>query len=512
MEDDAQVTGKMNRASARALLVWGLVRLPLIVVLLYGFRATVSALHIFDGAELVVRVIDLLSVPVSRAILFFAVALVLGGLFILATRLRPVPRYGVQLSATIVVAVLVFALTETSLKYVVIPVLLAATNLLPDEMLQRWATNTRMAIAIGITEVLTIRRHVIWLAELSGLSEKALHSARIVGWVLTVVLLSASMVLLAKGDRLILLEQSIRLPATASVLMRDNINGLALNAETRRLYITGHGIEFIQSLNVDDLAAAPDVSPVSTGSAQGLYHDVGNNQLIVYNDKLKQLVFLDADTLGLKRTIDVPQLASGDPWIVHDPISDTIALVSEADIDDGVAFVLLDQKSGDVLDMRELDAGNLVKHPEKPWLYLSFFRRNPEILIYDMATREIVSRTDAPSRVDRILWVPSLNELLITSPITSEVVRLDADTLATKGTLKAPFGVRTLAHDPQRELLFAGSFVTGQITIIDLATSRPIGTVYLGPWLRSIELDALSGTAFVSSNGALYRWSYDEAR
>ncbi|MFN3314031.1 MAG: YncE family protein, partial [Hyphomonas sp.] len=188
------------------------------------------------------------------------------------------------------------------------------------------------------------------------------------------------------------------------------------------------------------------------------------------------------------------------------------ALVSEADFDDGVAFLLLDRATGETLDTRDIDAGNLLKHPNKPWLYMSFFRRNPEVQIYDMAQREIILTAPAPARLDRMVMVEASNELLVTSPVTSEILRLDADTLETKGTLKGPFGVRTLAYDPAREFLFAGSFATGQIRVIDMQTLRPLGTTYLGPWLRSIELDAENATAYVSSNGALYRWTYDHFR
>ena len=129
-----------------------------------------------------------------------------------------------------------------------------------------------------------------------------------------------------------------------------------------------------------------------------------------------------------------------------------------------------------------------------------------------MAQRDTIAKTAAPARLDRMILWPKANELLVTSPVKSEILRLDADTLASKGEIKAPFGVRTLAVDSERQLLFAGSFVTGQISVIDTSTWRKVKTVYIGPWLRSIELDVATGTAYVSSNGALYRWDYDQDR
>ena len=504
-----------NRASPaqanpdRALLIWGLFRVPALLILLFALREPISALPVFDGVAVTLRVIDLISLTVSRTLLFLLLSVIFGLLVLVSLRLRPVAGYGLLIGAAIIGTVILFSLTGTPLRHALIPIVIAATNFLPETFVRRHTTNLRMAVAAGVTEALIVRRHLSWLGDLAGLEKSAQQTVKWIGWALAVTLLSASMVVLVKGERLIPIEQALRMPDSASILMHENINGLAFDSKRNRLHVTGHGLENIVEFDLENLDAAPRVSEVESGGAQGIFHDDANDEFSVYNAFTKQVLFINAETLELNRAVDVPQLASGDPWIAFDPISDTIALVSEADIDDGNAFLLLDHVSGQVLDTRELDAGNLLKHPTKPWLYLSFFRRNPEILIYDMAAREIIGRAAAPARVDRMVLVEDTNELMVTSPVGSEILRLDADTLASKGSLKGPFGVRTLAYDPQRKILFAGSFVTGQIVTIDMRTSRSTGTIYLGPWLRSIEIDVATGTAYVSSNGALYRWQYD---
>lgn len=505
-------TNKVSAAPekpSRALLIWGLFRIPALLVLLFLFREPISALPVFDGVGIIVRVIDLISLTASRTLLFLILAVVLGLLVLVSLRLRPVSGYVLLLGATVAITVILFSLTGTPLRHALIPILIAATNFLPEAFLRRRTNNLGMAIAVGASEGLIVRRHVSWLGELAGLKSSAQQTITWIGWALAIVLLSASIVVLVKGGRLIPIEQALRSPAGVSILMHEDINGLALDTESRRLYATGHGLERIVEFDLDNLDAAPRVSDVVSGGAQGIFYDNANKEFSVYQQHTKQVLYIDAETLTLNRAVDVPTLAPGDPWIAFDPISDTVALVSEADIQEGSAFLLLDHASGEILDERDLDAGNLSKHPTKPWLYLSFFRRSPEVLIYDMAAREIIGRTAAPARVDRLILVESMNEILVTSPVGSEILRLDADTLESKGVLKAPFGVRTLAYDPEREILLAGSFVTGQITTIDLRTSRPTGTIYLGPWLRSIEIDGASGIAYVSSNGALYRWKYD---
>lgn len=495
---------------ARALLIWGLVRVPLILLLAFLFRGVITAAPVFDGVGVTLRVIDLLSLPVSRTLLFILLAAVFGLLVVASRRLDPIRGYVLLLTATAVMTVVLFSLTGTPLRHALIPIFLAATNFLPDSILDRRTSSRGMAVAVGITEALIIRRHVSWLAELAGIQGPAMNRVRMAGWALAVLLLSGCLVVLVKGGRLIPVEQAIRMPDTVSIIMHDDFNGLALDTDSLRLYATGHGLENILEFDVSNPDFPVRESEVVSGGAQGIFRDALNNELSLFNGDTKQIQFIDAETLKLNRSIDVPQLASGDPWIAYDPISDTIALVSEADIDDGVAFILLDHVSGEILDTRELDAGNIQKHPEKPWLYMSFFRRTPEVMIYDMAAREVIARAPAPARIDRIMLLAGANELLATSPVTSEVVRLDADTLEQKAMLKAPFGVRTLAVDPQRELLFAGSFVTGQITTYDANTYAALDTIYLGPWLRSIELDAANGIAYVSSNGVLYRWDYGQ--
>lgn len=505
----SQATGPVTAA----LITWGLVRVPLVLLIFYLFRETISTLPIFDdGVAITLRVIDLFSVPVSRILLCLALAGILGILIIISQRLQTKHGYGLLVGATALLTFTLFALTGTSLKHAIIPVLLAATNFLPEALLQRRTGTRTMVVAVGLTEALILRRHLSWLAGLAGIQGAMLRRINLAGWVLTALLISASMTLLMKGGRLVPIEQTLRMPESASVMILDDMNGLAVDIEQRRLFATGHGLEHVHEFDLENSGTAPRVSSVDTGGAQGIAYTPDTQELSLFNHQTKQILFVDSRTLDLKRAVNASNLASGDPWIAVDPISDTIALVSEADLADGAAFLLLDRSSGETLDTRDIDAGNLYKHPARPWLYMSFFRRTPEIMIYDMAQREIILTAPAPARVDRMTLIEAKGELLVTSPVTSEILRFDAVTLELRGRLKAPFGVRTLAYDPVQEILFAGSFVTGQIRVIDMRTSRPLGTTYLGPWLRSIELDTSSATAYVSSNGALYRWTYDKYR
>jgi hypothetical protein len=250
------------------------------------------------------------------------------------------------------------------------------------------------------------------------------------------------------------------------------------------------------------------VSDVPTGGAQGFAYDPSANQLFAVNTYTKQLLYLDATTLRVQKTADLAQLSPGDPWIAVDAQTDTLTVVSEADVRIGDPLIVLERSNGRTVARADLDAGNLLKHPSRPWLYLTFFRRRSEVMLYDLEARSVTRRAPADPRAERMAFWKTKNELLVTSPIESRVLRYDADTLTPKGYFAALFGVRAIALDEERQLLLCGNIATGHLIVLDLRTGERVSTRYLGPWLRTIELDVPNGTAYVSANGALYFLRY----
>ena len=75
----------------------------------------------------------------------------------------------------------------------------------------------------------------------------------------------------------------------------------------------------------------------------------------------------------------------------------------------------------------------------------------------------------------------------------SAISRFDSETLQLKGSIGTVFGVRTLAVDPVRNLLLAGSLVSNMLDVIDLETRARVAKYYVGPWLRTIALDSAAG-------------------
>jgi hypothetical protein len=170
--------------------------------------------------------------------------------------------------------------------------------------------------------------------------------------------------------------------------------------------------------------------------------------------------------------------------------------------------VVVDRASGAILDRQNEEVGELLLDPRKSVAYFSFFRRTSQVKIYDLQKRAIIRAAQIGAHADRMAILADSNELLITLPTESRVVRLNADTLETKGEIPAAFGVRTIAIDDRENLLFCGSVATGELEIIDLSSGKQRARYYLGPWLRTIELFTDRGIAYVSSNGAIYEVQY----
>jgi len=506
-----------NKRHSRVVLIWAVARLPMIVALVYLFRARILDLieRQFDILTITRFVIDLLSVPVTRIIVgtsFFAVLLAVAAG---TRRLRPVLAYVTTLLVACCALVALALTTATSLQRGLIVVVILALNLAPARLFERVRGRPRtwtmlMLTGIGVAELFFAREYWHWIRGARLSSEATDSSLR--SKIPAVLLASVAAAVLIRDERLVAVEQKIRLSPDVTVIERGlSMNWIQLDPSGTHLYVTGHDVPYLRRYDLRDLAALPLVSDVPTGGAQGFAYDPLANQLFAVNTDTRQLLYLDATTLKLQKTADLAQLAPGDPWIAVDAQTDTLTVVSEADVQIGDPLVVLDRSNGQTVARADLDAGNLLKHPSRSWLYLTFFRRRSEVMLYDLEARSVTRRAPADPRAERMAFWKTKNELLVTSPIESRVLRFDADTLTPKGSFHALFGVRAIALDEARQLLLCGNIATGHLIVLDLRTGARVSTRYLGPWLRTIELDVPNGTAYVSANGGLYVLRYSTA-
>ncbi len=495
-------------------LAWAMFRLPILLGVLFLFKDRI--LDSVNPAIFTLLVIEVAGTPLSRIVFFAATVAVL--LFICrATRpLGPGRAYMAVLSVAMIAAAVTFHVTGTSVVRAVPGIVLLATNLLPDRMYERILSTVRlrngfMVAGVGIAEGLFFRQYLNWIAQ--PWSDKPILPESSFRSVIPGVLLAAGAAsVLVSGHELTRIEQALRMTDSAKILAVGDFNWIEFDTSRRHIYITGHGVPKMLRLDVLDPVHGVLEAPEDTGSAQAFAYDPAADEIYVFNGRTNRLLYLDASTLAVRRSIAMPDLSPGDPWIAVDRATNTITVVSEADAETGVPFVVLDRTTGKVLDRRDLDAGNILLRADESRLYLSFFRRRGQLLAYDLRTLSVVNDVPAPSRVDRMAFLESANEVLLVSPAASRIERYDAATLASKGHIGTIFGVRVLAVDASRGILFCGSLATGEVAVIDLKTHRRLDRFYLGPWLRTILLDPARATAYVSSNGALYELRYDHVR
>lgn len=481
-------------------------RLPAVAALALVFRQPLlnAVEQTFDLVGVTLLAIDIGSTPASRVLVAVGIGIV--GAATAAATTRSARPWALT-AATLALSAVAVALVTGSGPVRMAPVgLLLLTNLvLPNvDPFRGWLEGRRESKLFHLpgTELLWAGDYLAWLREQPA---HRLRTGRAV-WP-AILLIATTTATLVNGRGLVPLEQSMRMASGTRVIARGDFNGLSLDAEGRYLFATGHGLERVQRYRTDDLAQPPIESSVPTGRAQGLDYDRESRRLYVYDAEDSSILVLD-DDLAVSDRLSVTDLAPGDPWIVFEPRTGTVTIASEADVNEGTAMLVLDAKGGRVRAGLSDDPGNLLRHPDQALIYMSFFRRDPGLAVLSPDSGRILRRTSTEHRLDRMAYWRAADELLVAAPTTSSVMRFDASTLESRGTIPAVPAVREIAVDEQRGLLICGSLVTGTVSVRDLETGRERASYYLGPWLRTIVLDQQKGRAYVSSNGALYEVGY----
>jgi len=509
--------GPLSDRGSALVLFWAVVRLPGLALVLYLLRGPIVTVveTRFDILAVTTFVIDVLSTPVARlawAAAFFVICVLV---IAIAKRFHQVMAYLVVLLGAGVIVAISSASGSLSQRRGMVVWLIIAMNLAPSGLLalKRFprAWNAFMFAGVGAAELLFAREYYLWLrSRVPGEPRKPTAANQVMAAAIPGALLaSLAFAVLVRGESLLSLEQRIRLSGDARVIGRgESFNWLELDRNGTYLYVTGHTLPYLQRYDLRNLAAPPLQSRVSTGGAQGFAYDPAAAEIYTVNTYINQVQYFDAATLEAKRAIDIHDLSPGDSWLAVDAGTDTVTIVSEADVPVGMPLMVLNRTTGRLVGEAPLDAGNVLKHPGQPWLYLSFFRRRNEVLLYDLAARAITHKAPADPRAERMVYWERRNELLVTSPLESRIMRFDADRLEPKGYIRTSFGARAIAVDEPRQLLLCGNLATGYVDVIGLPTGTVLKRHYLGPWLRTIQLHVESGTAYISSNGALYALNY----
>jgi len=334
-----------------------------------------------------------------------------------------------------------------------------------------------------------------------------------------VALIPGLAVLLLNGWSLRGLARVLHPESAVQQFAVGDFNALEIDAKRRRLFACGHGTNYLLAYDLRDLDKAPEKSKVEVGYAWSFAYNSEDNELYVVDSteqrsvgqeppqdrEIKTLRILDATTLELKTTVRDLHVGYGDAWVTWDRYKGHIIIASEQP-GQGTPTIALDRVTREIVYSLPEKTTNVFLSPDRPVLYMN---NSYTLWAFDTNIHDVTAKF-GPGKVilERMAMLPGKSELFVAASSEASVFRFDSDTLELKGILSTTFGARTLAVDPIRNLLFAGSLLSNKVDVIDIGAQRSIGKYYVGPWLRTILVDSASGIAYVSSKEGLFRVDY----
>lgn len=499
------------------IISWAVIRLPLLGLLAYLFRY--QLLSVFERTIGFTGRMDFFVFTVStfyaRFLVYIlsAIALTIGYLLIQKIKISLTARYILWLASIFCGVLFSFYFifqSPTSLIRTGVVVVLLAINTIPFEWFSKNSSriNPLFLVGIGISEAVFPQAYSFGLLNLFPKLDQIKKWSWISG-VLIIPLLWVFLFIPYDNQRVFTLAEKVHADPAVEKFSTGIYNWIELNPEENLLYAVGRGTNFLLAFDLDHLDQAPKRSRQDIGKTQSFGFNPEQQEIYVYKADTRELLYMDATSLKVLRSVPIPDLAPGDVWIRWQPMNDSIILSSEADAEIGTPLYMLDRESGEIL--AELPypiyPTELTFHPNQLLMYFTSFKAT-YLAVWDMQKYQIKKQTEVPSRTDRILFSENTNEVLVTVPLSGEILGYDADTLENTKRIKSSFGDRTLSIDYQRNLLFTGNFMNGRLTVIDLSTQKKIASYYLGPWIRTIALDTEKGTAYVSTVRGLFSIHY----
>ena len=130
------------------------------------------------------------------------------------------------------------------------------------------------------------------------------------------------------------------------------------------------------------------------------------------------------------------------------------------------------------------------------------------IYVFRSGDLKILRRTFLPGRAFDMMLDLKRNRILVGLPSKLRLLSLDCETFEIKSSVRVSAGIRALAIDEDRNLLFLG-YISGLLEIRRLSDFQLIDKVRLIPWTRRIALLPEIGTLAVSGRGCPVVWQYE---
>lgn len=499
---------------------WAVLRLPLLGLVLYVFRY--QFVEMFEGMVGFLGRMDFfvftISTSSTRFLLYLLSVIGLAFWFWLTGKITV--SIGVQylmwLAGTSFGIYLSFGyifLTPNPVTRTIVLIALLGLNTLPYEWLAKRVESGRLInlfflAGIGIAEALTPQSYVLWLMH-QGQARETIKKSAWVSGVLIVPLFWFFLLVPYDSPRIFTLAEKLHEDPSVEKFAPGLYNWVELNPEHDLLYAVGRGTNFLLAFDVNHLDQSPRRSHEDIGKTQSFGFNPDLQEIYVYKAETKELLYMDAVTLDVLKFVPVPELAPGDVWVKWLRLNDTIILSSESDAEIGIPLYVFDRESGDIIATLPFPTypTEFTFHTSRPLMYFSSFKK-PYFVMWDMEHYQIAKQVEIESRTDRMTFAEKYNEVWLASPLDGSVLRYDADDLEYTGRIKTRLGIRTLTIDTQRNLLFAGNFISNQLDVINPDTNERLNSFYLGPWIRTIALDMENGIAYVSTVRGLFKVNY----
>lgn len=502
------------------LLIWVFVRLPMLAAGLYLLRFQIATLiEEYIGLGRAVNYAVFYTSTFSTRFIIYLVCVIILALTTWLVKKWETPElsgYNFLLTGIFIALYFLFAIllsTSISPLKIFIATFILAVNTLPEKWLMKWiregrAINFFFIAGVGLCEAFFSQAYILWLVDKlqwgSSFKKWSWLSGVIIAPLFWVFLLTPY-----HSEKILTLSEKLHASPAVEKFADGDFNWIEFDARHKLIYAVGRGTNILFAFDAEHLDQPPRTSKVDIGITQSFAFNPDLQELYIYNDSTRRLLYLDALTLELIHSVPVVDIAPGDVWVIWHRGTDSIIIASEADLETGTPFVMINRASGEIIATISLPLipNQITIHPDKEILYFNTVR-DTYLFSWDMNSLVATQHVEISPRTDRLIFSPTTSEVLIAAPLEGAILRYDAETLEFKGTIKASFGDRTLTIDPQRNLLLVGNFINNQVQVIDLKTYEPIASFYIGPWIRTIALDVEQGIAYVSTVRNLFKVQY----
>ncbi|MBI9073957.1 MAG: hypothetical protein JEZ02_01005 [Desulfatibacillum sp.] len=207
-----------------------------------------------------------------------------------------------------------------------------------------------------------------------------------------------------------------------------------------------------------------------------------------------RLIILDSPSLDVTKEILISAKITGTPKLAYSKESECLFVSSEdggwiheIKASDGAVVNRIHMKSNPIIC---LDETNRVLYVKPGY--------SSRILALDMYSLAIKHETAAPGSDFRMLLSPKHEKLYIPDPTGSSIWVYSTPNLKLLRKIDSQFGVRALASDDHANLLFALSYITGYLEIIDIESGELLEKHYIGKFCRKMVWDGINHRGYIT--------------